>query len=140
MDLAQVAPAEGEAAPPGDVAGGPHAAHGAAGAPALPAAPAALLAVPVTAVLDTGSRRLVYVEEQPGRFAAREVALGPRAGAFYPVLSGLAEGERIVVHGAFLLDSQAQIEGRPSLLYPQGLADAAAGAAAAGHAGHGEGR
>jgi len=105
---------------------------------------AALLAVPVSAVLDTGARRLVYVEEQPGRFAAREVALGPRAGEVYPVLSGLAEGERVVVHGAFLLDSQAQIEGKPSLLFPRGL-QAGAGAGAAGadggaHAGHGGGR
>ena len=97
---------------------------------------AALLAVPVSAVLDTGARRLVYVEEQPGRFAAREVTLGPRAGAVYPVLSGLAEGERVVVHGAFLLDSQAQIEGQPSLLFPQGL-QAGAGAGGGAHAGHG---
>jgi Cu(I)/Ag(I) efflux system membrane fusion protein len=99
---------------------------------------AALLAVPVSAVLDTGARRLVYVEEQPGRFAAREVALGPRAGVVYPVLSGLAEGERVVVHGAFLLDSQAQIEGKPSLLFPKGLLGGAAAAGA--HAGHGGGR
>ncbi|HTE06530.1 MAG TPA: efflux RND transporter periplasmic adaptor subunit, partial [Planctomycetota bacterium] len=84
-------------------------------------APAELLAVPVTAVLDSGLRQIVWVERQPGRYAAAEVRLGPRAGDFYPVLDGLSEGDRVVVHGNFLLDSQAQIEGQPSLLYPRGL-------------------
>ncbi len=96
-----------------------------------PAGPPGVLAVPASAVLDTGLRRIVYVEEQPGRYAAREVALGPRAGEHYPVLSGLAEGERVVVHGGFLLDSQSQIEGRPSLLFPNGLV-----AGPGAHAGH----
>ena len=94
---------------------------------------AALLAVPATAVLDSGLRQIVWVEREPGRYEAAQVQLGPRAGSFYPVLHGLREGERVVVHGAFLLDSQAQIEGRPSLLYPRGLE---LGAAASGHAGH----
>jgi len=110
----------------------------AAGAPGETAA--LLLAVPVSAVLDTGQRRVVYVEEHPGHYAAREVALGPRAGELYPVLSGLAEGERVVVHGAFLLDSQAQIEGRPSLLFPAGFQAGGVGAGAGSHAGHGGGR
>jgi len=80
------------------------------------------LAVPATAVLDTGNRKVVYVEREPGKYEARELTVGPRAGGFYPVLSGLAEGDRVVVHGNFLLDSQAQIEGKPSLLFPKGLA------------------
>jgi len=100
------------------------------------AAGASLLALPATAVLDSGLRQIVWVEREPGRYEAAEVQLGPRAGDFYPVLAGLNEGERVVVHGAFLLDSQAQIEGRPSLLFPHGLE---LGAAAAGaHAGHAE--
>ncbi len=92
-----------------------------------------LLAVPATAVLDSGLRRIAWVEREPGRYEAAELLLGPRAGDFYPVLGGLREGERVVVHGAFLLDSQAQIEGRPSLLFPRGLEQ---GAATPGHAGH----
>jgi Cu(I)/Ag(I) efflux system membrane fusion protein len=94
---------------------------------------ALLLAVPATAVLDSGLRQVVWVEREPGRYEAAEVRLGPRAGDHYPVLSGLSEGERVVVHGAFLLDSQAQIEGRPSLLFPRGIE---AGPPPAGHAGH----
>jgi hypothetical protein len=93
------------------------------------------LAVPRSAVLDTGKRRIVWVETAPGAFEAREVVLGPRCGDDYPVLSGLAEGERVVVRGNFLLDSQAQISGKPSLLFPKGLAPADSGA---GHAGHGD--
>jgi Cu(I)/Ag(I) efflux system membrane fusion protein len=79
-----------------------------------------LLAVPVSAVLDSGVRTLVYVEREQGRFAAVEVTLGPRAGSMYPVLSGLSEGDRVVVRGNFLLDSQAQLQGIRSLFHAQG--------------------
>ncbi len=72
-------------------------------------------------MLDSGLRRIVWVEREPGRYEAAEVRLGPRAGDFYPVLAGLRDGERVVLRGAFLLDSQAQIEGRPSLLFPHGI-------------------
>ena len=86
--------------------------------------PTPLLALPATALLDTGVRRVAYVEHAPGQFHAAEVTVGPRAGDFYPVLSGLTEGDRVVVNGGFLLDSQAQIEGKPSLLFPAGLSGA----------------
>jgi len=89
----------------------------------VPAVPrgAAVLAVPVSAVLDSGTRQLVYVEHSRGLFAPRELVLGPRAGAYYPVLSGLVAGERVVTRGNFLIDSQFQITGHPSLFYPGGL-------------------
>ena len=83
--------------------------------------PGALLAIPVSAVLDSGVRQLVYVEKEHALFESREIVLGPRAGEYYPVLHGLAEGERVVTRGGFLIDSQFQISGRPSLLYPGGL-------------------
>jgi len=82
-----------------------------------------VLAVPATAVLDSGLRQLVYVERSPGAYEAVEVTLGPRAGAFFPVLRGLKAGDRVAVQGGFLLDSQAQIAGQPSLFYPRGAAD-----------------
>lgn len=80
-----------------------------------------LLAVPASAVLDSGTRRLVYVEKSRGLFEAREVLLGPRADDFFPVLKGLVEGERVATRGGFLIDSQFQITGHPSLFYPGGL-------------------
>lgn len=81
-----------------------------------------VLAVPATAVLDSGQRKFVYVERERGVFVGREVTLGPRADTFYPVLSGLSEGERVAIRGNFLLDSQAQINGAASLFYPHGAA------------------
>jgi Cu(I)/Ag(I) efflux system membrane fusion protein len=79
------------------------------------------LAVPASAVLDSGTRRIVYVEKGRGTFELREVTLGPRGGEFFPVLKGLTEGERVVTRGGFLIDSQFQITGHPSLYYPGGL-------------------
>ena len=84
-----------------------------------------VLAVPVSAVLDSGVRKLVYVEHSQGEFMPMEVTLGPRAGDYYSVLDGLKEGEKVAVRGNFLLDSQFQIQGLPSLFYAKGQAPAA---------------
>ena len=81
-----------------------------------------LLAVPVTAVLDSGVRKLVYVEKSKGQFAPVEIVTGPRTDDSYPVLSGLSEGDKVVTRGNFLLDSQFQIRGLPSLFYKEGQA------------------
>lgn len=86
-----------------------------------------LLAVPATAVLDSGTRRIVYVEKSRGLFEPRVVILGPRSGDYFQVLSGVAEGERVASRGGFLIDSQFQITGHPSLFYPGGLMGNAAG-------------
>jgi Cu(I)/Ag(I) efflux system membrane fusion protein len=91
-------------------------------APPDDSAPAPLL-VPATAPLITGRRAVVYVQV-PGAdrptFEGREVVLGPRAGDRYIVESGLAEGERVVVNGAFKIDSAMQIQARPSMMSPSG--------------------
>ncbi len=89
--------------------------------PAASSAGTAHLAVPVSAVLDSGTRRLVYVERSQGLFEPRDVVLGPRTGEFYLVLKGLEEGERVVTRGGFMIDSQFQVTGHPSLFYPGGL-------------------
>lgn len=78
------------------------------------------LAVPVTAVLDSGVRKLVYVERAKGQFAAVEIVTGPRTDDAYLVLSGLQEGDLVATRGNFLLDSQFQIRGLPSLFYKEG--------------------
>lgn len=79
-----------------------------------------ILAVPVTAVLDSGVRKLVYVEKRPGQFEPVEIITGPRTDDAYPVLGGLNEGDRVVARGNFLLDSQLQIRGLPSLFHKEG--------------------
>jgi Cu(I)/Ag(I) efflux system membrane fusion protein len=96
-------------------------------APPGSSAESGLLSVPTTAVLDSGTRRIVYVEKSRGLFESREVVLGPRTGGFFSVLDGLVEGERVVTRGGFLIDSQFQITGHPSLFYPGGLMASATG-------------
>ncbi len=92
------------------------------------------LVIPDTAPLFTGRRSIVYVRV-PGTkhpsFESREVVLGPRAGDYYIVESGLQEGDRVVVHGAFKIDSELQIQGKPSMMLPEG-----GRSGGAGHGGH----
>jgi Cu(I)/Ag(I) efflux system membrane fusion protein len=67
-------------------------------------------AVPVDAVIDTGSRKLVFVMEKPGEYRAREIQTGIQADAYYSVVSGLAAGDRVVTSGQFLLDSESRMK------------------------------
>lgn len=81
------------------------------------------LVIPDSAVLRTGKRAVVYVAKQDAKrptYEGREVVLGPRAGNFFIVKSGLSEGERIVSNGAFKIDSALQIQAKPSMMNPQG--------------------
>jgi len=69
------------------------------------------LAISRSAVLDTGTRKIVYVAKENGVFEGREVEVGPPADEYYPVISGLHAGERVVTQGNFLIDSQTRITG-----------------------------
>ena len=72
------------------------------------------LAVPEEAVIDTGERRVLFVEIAAGRFQPREVKLGRKGEGYYEVLEGLGEGERVVVSAQFLLDSESRLRGAAS--------------------------
>jgi Cu(I)/Ag(I) efflux system membrane fusion protein len=77
------------------------------------------LVIPATAPLFTGRRSVVYVELPEAvepTYEARVVTLGSRMGDLYPVLSGLQDGERVVVHGAFAIDADLQIQGGDSMM------------------------
>lgn len=84
-----------------------------------------VLAVPKSAVLDTGTRKIVWVDEGGGKYEGREIVTGPAAAAnvggktveFYPVLKGLEEGDLVVTKANFLIDSQSQITGEVSTSY-----------------------
>lgn len=84
-----------------------------------------VLAVPKEAILDTGTRKLIYVDAGEGKFLGKEVKVGPEAIAnvegkdlrLYPILSGLEEGELVVKKGNFLIDSQSQLTGGMSVLW-----------------------
>ena len=82
------------------------------------------LVIPASAPLVTGKRAVVYVAlpGKDGAYEGREIVLGPRAGDFYIVKEGLAAGEQVVVNGAFKIDSSLQIQGKPSLMAPEGAA------------------
>ncbi len=69
------------------------------------------LLVPADAVIATGHRRVVIVAGQDGHFMPAEVTTGREAGGQMEVLSGLQEGERVVVSGEFLIDSEASLKG-----------------------------
>jgi Cu(I)/Ag(I) efflux system membrane fusion protein len=67
------------------------------------------IVVPRSAVLDTGTRKLVYVAKADGMFEAREVKVGAATEEVFPVMSGLKAGEKVVLNGNFMIDSQAQL-------------------------------
>ncbi|MEI8011987.1 MAG: efflux RND transporter periplasmic adaptor subunit [Candidatus Omnitrophota bacterium] len=68
------------------------------------------IAVPEEAVMDSGRRKIVYVVKDT-RFTPREVVLGPKAGEFYEVRSGLDEGEEVVTSGNFMIDAESKLKG-----------------------------
>ena len=92
------------------------------------------LVVPATAVLMTGKRAVVYVAvpDKPGTYEGRVIVPGARAGDYYLVREGLVEGEQVVVHGNFKIDSAMQILAKPSMMSPEG------GVPAPGHQHHGD--
>jgi hypothetical protein len=96
-------------------------------------APRQALVVPEDAVIETGTRKLVFVVENHGqaqmRLLPREVATGERAENFYEITAGLAEDERVAVAATFLLDSESRLQAAlrtmgeaPSDAAPQGSA------------------
>ena len=81
-----------------------------------------VLAVPESAVIDTGSQRIVYRESSPGTFEGVEVKLGPRMSGtqgevLYPVLSGLEQGDMIVTSGSFLVDAETRLNPAAGSIY-----------------------
>jgi Cu(I)/Ag(I) efflux system membrane fusion protein len=76
------------------------------------------LSVPRSAVLMAGGNSVVYVETEPGRFEIRPVKVGAILEDKVVILEGLAAGENVATAGNFLIDSQMQLAGKPSLFDP----------------------
>ena len=76
---------------------------------AAPVGHRGVIAVPDSAVLDSGKRQAVLVERGPGRFEPRPVHLGARAGGFVEVLDGVRAGERVVTSANFLIDAESNL-------------------------------
>lgn len=80
-------------------------------------APTESIVVPRSAVLDTGTRKIVYIARPNGVFEAREVAVGAPSEDLFPVTSGLSRGDKVVLNGNFLIDSQAHLSSGMSGMY-----------------------
>lgn len=76
---------------------------------ASPVADRPVLAVPDSAVLDSGTKQAVLVEKGEGRFEPREVKSGIRANGLIEIREGLAEGEKVVVRANFLIDAESNL-------------------------------
>ena len=104
---------------------------------------APVLTVPDSAVIDSGTRRLVLVQLNEGRFEPREVKLGARSENYVEVREGVREGEQVVVAANFLIDAESNLKaaigglgtGAPPAAAPG--APAASGASVVGHKGEG---
>lgn len=69
------------------------------------------LAVPEDAIIDTGSRQIVYLDKGDGFFEPREVMTGLRAEGMREILRGLKAGDKVASSATFLIDSEAQLKG-----------------------------
>ena len=67
------------------------------------------LSVPVGAVMETGTRSIVFVEKEDGLFEPREVAVGSRMPDAFEIVSGLEAGERVLTSGNFFVDSESKL-------------------------------
>jgi Cu(I)/Ag(I) efflux system membrane fusion protein len=72
-------------------------------------APDPVLAVPESAVLDSGSRQVVLIDKGEGRFEPREVKLGRHGNGFVEVTQGVSEGEAVVTSANFLIDAESNL-------------------------------
>lgn len=86
------------------------------------------IAVPDSAVMDTGARKLAFVELEAGTFEPREIETGVAGNGKVQIISGIRAGERVVVKANFLLDSESRLRATTSRIINKG------------HQGHGEGK
>jgi Cu(I)/Ag(I) efflux system membrane fusion protein len=96
-----------------------------------------VLAVPDSAVIDSGVRRVVLVQRAEGRFEPREVKLGARADDHVEILEGVSEGEAVVVSANFLIDAESNLRAAIGGLAAPGQPAGGAKAPAPGHRGEG---
>jgi Cu(I)/Ag(I) efflux system membrane fusion protein len=69
-----------------------------------------VMAVPDSAVIDSGTRQVAFVAKEKGVFEPRPVKLGRRGAGYVEILEGLSEGEDIVVRGNFLIDAESNLQ------------------------------
>jgi multidrug efflux pump subunit AcrA (membrane-fusion protein) len=86
------------------------------------------IVIPDDAVIDTGTRKIVFVKTGASRFEPRDVKAGPRIENTFAILSGLKEGEEVVTSAHFLIDAESKFQAALQKGSPTN----------SGHGGHGE--
>lgn len=76
----------------------------------VPADSAPVLTIPLTAVIDDGTRQVAFVAKGNGLFEPRLIKLGARTADRVEVRSGLIEGEQVVSSGNFLIDAESNLQ------------------------------
>jgi len=76
-----------------------------------------VLSIPENALIDTGTRKVVYLDLGSGRYKPQEVKTGFSGEGYVEIVSGIKEGDAVVTDGNFMLDSQSTLTGGQSLLY-----------------------
>ena len=89
---------------------------------AVPVAAAQVLAVPDSAVLDTGKTQVVLVERTPGHFEPHAVTVGRRADGYAEIRGGIAAGDKVVVGANFLIDAESNLRAALQSLTPPATA------------------
>jgi membrane fusion protein, copper/silver efflux system len=79
------------------------------------------LAVPEAAVLDSGTRQLVFLVRGEGLFEPRTVKLGPKIGGYYEIREGLEAGDKVVTSGNFLIDSESKLMAATNMMGSLGM-------------------
>jgi len=79
------------------------------------------LAIPKEAVLDSGTRKLVFIDRGGGMYEPREVKLGPAVDDYYEVRDGVKAGDRVVTSGTFLIDSESKLMAATSMMGMLGM-------------------
>jgi multidrug efflux pump subunit AcrA (membrane-fusion protein) len=69
------------------------------------------LSVPNEAIIETGGKRVVYIQQQPGQYAQREIQTGLQGELFTEVLDGLTAGDQVVTFGSFFIDADHRLKG-----------------------------
>jgi Cu(I)/Ag(I) efflux system membrane fusion protein len=67
------------------------------------------IAVPASAVMDSGTRRVVLLAKGEGRYEPREVKIGRKGDGFVEIRDGVSEGDKVVVNGNFLIDAESNL-------------------------------
>ena len=72
--------------------------------------PEAVLAVPESAILDSGARQAVLIDKGDGRFEPREITSGRRGAGYVEIVKGVTEGEAVVTSANFLIDAESNLK------------------------------